>query len=452
MPDDAELHVLRSAMQWREQHIPAVLVTVLRTWGSAPRAVGSLMALNAHGDTVGSVSGGCIEDALRTRLLPTPGAPAWSNAAPERRHYGITSEEAHQLGLPCGGTLELLLEFNPDAHVLRTLVEAIAAGGLMHKRVDLHTGAVHCATASTAIALHCDAHSMQCTLGPAWRMLLIGAGDIATYLAAMAQFNGFQVTVCDPRSGMQARLSAQDIHTTGAMPDDAVHAFAPDARSCVITLSHDPKLDDVALIEALQSQAFYVGAIGSSTNAAKRRARLAAFGGLSPNAIARLHGPAGLAIGSKTPPEIAVSIMAQVLAVRHHTNTAQTAGHCDVVRKAPMPQHAIVASQRSKAVQPPISAPTVTAVAAVVDAFSDECPIPILKARQALQTLSAGQLLRVETSDPASAVDFPRYAQQSGHTLVEHGLQAGRYYFVLRKRTQRPACAPPHSNQTEPAA
>ena len=155
------------------------------------------------------------------------------------------------------------------------------------------------------------------TLGPEYRMLLIGAGALAEYLATMALFNGFAVTVCDPRPTYLASWSVPRVETVVGMPDDVVVAFRPDARTCIVALSHDPKLDDLALLEALHSKAFYLGAIGSRRNDAQRRARMMAHFGETEASLRRLRSPVGIYIGSKTPAEIAVSVMAEIIAVKN---------------------------------------------------------------------------------------------------------------------------------------
>ncbi len=155
------------------------------------------------------------------------------------------------------------------------------------------------------------------TFGPSYRMLLIGAGQLTEYLATMALFSGFEVTVCEPREDIRVAWRVAGAKLVADMPDDAVVAFVPDKRSVVIALSHDPKLDDLALLEALKSDAFYVGAIGSRRNNDARRQRLAEHFDVTAEELARLRGPVGVYIGSKTPPEIAVSILAEVVAAKN---------------------------------------------------------------------------------------------------------------------------------------
>ncbi|MEG2630888.1 MAG: XdhC family protein [Comamonas sp.] len=320
-----DITVLQQLHRWRAQGLHAVLATIVRTWGSSPRPVGAMMALCENGQTVGSVSGGCIADDLLQRdtrlgeLMDQ--ARGW---APPPRHvtYGVTADEAHRFGLPCGGTLELVLEFDPDAQGLLQLTERLLSGALVRRSLDLATGQATLGQTDAPQALAIDAQTLHNVLGPGYRMLLIGAGTLTEYLATMAIFNGFVVTICDPRQEYMASLQIQNVQRSTLMPDDAVTAFRPDLRSCVIALSHDPKLDDMALLEAMQSPAFYVGAIGSRRNAQSRRERMQEHFDVAPDTLARLHSPAGLSIGSKTPAEIAVSIMAQVIAHKNGNTIA----------------------------------------------------------------------------------------------------------------------------------
>jgi xanthine dehydrogenase accessory factor len=275
------------------------------------------MALAEDGAVVGSVSGGCIEDDLIARYSRAHGDGVMPTGAPALVKYGITADEAHRFGLPCGGTLELLLEYDPDAASLKTLVAALEQGRLMQRTVRLADGAVALAEATSPAELLVDDTELVNTFGPEYRMLLIGAGQLAEYLATMAKFSGFAVTLCDPRTEYHTAWTLPGVAITTEMPDDAVVAFKPDRRTCVVALTHDPKLDDLALLEALQSEAFYVGAIGSRRNAEARRERMIEHFEQTEHSLARLRGPIGIYIGSKTPPEIAVSVMAEILAVKN---------------------------------------------------------------------------------------------------------------------------------------
>ena len=315
--ENLDVMVLRAIHQWRSKQQDAVLVTVVRTWGSSPRPIGSIMALSLEGSVVGSVSGGCIEDDLIDQYSGgklTTLAPA---KLPELIKYGITADEAHRFGLPCGGTIELLLEFNPDAVLLDALIRQLEQGNLVRRSVEIATGKVTLAPTEAPAELEIDATTLTNTFGPEYRMLLIGAGQLTEYLTTMALFNGFAVTVCDPRDEYRRGWQISNVPVLNGMPDDVVNDFKPDARTCIIALTHDPKLDDLALLEAVHSPAFYVGAIGSRKNNRARRARMIEHFNETEQSLAKLRGPIGIYIGSKTPSEIAVSVMAEVIAVKN---------------------------------------------------------------------------------------------------------------------------------------
>jgi xanthine dehydrogenase accessory factor len=319
--ENLDVMVLRDLRNWRQAGKRALLATVVRTWGSSPRPVGSIMALCEDGAVSGSVSGGCIEDDLIDRHTR-----AYAQADPARSlpsgppgfvKYGVTAEEAFRFGLPCGGTLELVLEYDPDPVLLDTLVRALENGRSMHRCLHLADGAVTLEPAHSPARLSINDTDLVNTFGPSYRMLLIGAGHLAGYLATMALFSGFDVSLCDPREEYTRNWSLEGVRLLTGMPDDVVRDFRPDNRSCVLALTHDPKLDDLALLEALDTDAFYVGAIGSRRNNQARRERMMQYFEKTETDLARLRGPIGIYIGSKTPPEIAVSIMAEVLAVKN---------------------------------------------------------------------------------------------------------------------------------------
>ena len=326
--ENLDVLVLRTLRDWRQAGKRALLATVVRTWGSSPRPVGSIMALCEDGAVVGSVSGGCIEDDLIYRFTKAYSRPATGVAAIDGSHeipagaprfvkYGITADEAHRFGLPCGGTLELLLEFDPDVQALSSLVQMLETGQLVQRWVRLADGQVTLARTDKPSELVMDDKRVTNTFGPEYRMLAIGAGQLTEYIATMALFNGFAVTVCDPREEYRGAWSVPGVTLTSEMPDDVVLAMRPDRRTCILALTHDPKLDDMALLEALRSEAFYIGAIGSRRNNEIRHQRMIEHFEQTPESLARLRGPIGIYIGSKTPSEIAVSVMAEVLAVKN---------------------------------------------------------------------------------------------------------------------------------------
>jgi xanthine dehydrogenase accessory factor len=276
-----------------------------------------MMALRNDGRVVGSVSGGCIEDDLIHRFTQAYGEQGIYAKPPELVRYGVSADEAHRFGLPCGGTVELILEFCPSLTLLVRLLSELDAGSLVRRQVALSDGAVELAPTAIPERFCFDGKYMVNTLGPGFRALLIGAGALAEYLATMALFNGFSVSVCDPRSEYMSGWSVDGVDKIVGMPDDAVRDFAPDMRTCIVGLSHDPKLDDLALIAALESPAFYVGTIGSRRNNQARRERLIEHFGHSETSLQRLRGPIGIYIGSKTPAEIAVSVMAEIIAAKN---------------------------------------------------------------------------------------------------------------------------------------
>ena len=315
--ENLDVMVLRTLRDWRAAGQRALLATVVRTWGSSPRPVGSIMALCEDGSVVGSVSGGCIEDDLIYKHTQAYAQNTLPSGAPGFVKYGITADEAHQFGLPCGGTLELLLEYDPDSASLNQLVADLERGQLVRRTVHLADGAVTLEPSPAPEDLSVSATELVNTFGPEYRMLLIGAGQLTEYLATMALFSGFAVTVCDPREEYRGAWSVPKVTVVSDMPDDVVAAFKADRRSCVVALTHDPKLDDLALLEALKTEAFYVGAIGSRRNNEARKERMIEHFEQTAASLLPLRGPIGIYIGSKTPPEIAVSIMAEILAVKN---------------------------------------------------------------------------------------------------------------------------------------
>lgn len=310
--DSVDFSVLKTLQQWKLSGLPLWLVTVVQTFGSSPRPPGAMLVLRADGVMVGSVSGGCIEDDLASRsqsgTLPTGQA--------ETLTYGVTRDEALRFGLPCGGALKLVVEPVQDFDWVDAVLHRIGQQQLALRTLQLHSLEVSVEDASSDSTLAFDGSQLRTVYGPRWRLLIIGAGQTSTYLAQMALALDYQVLVCDPREEMREAWNVPESRLIADMPDDAVTALQVDASTAVVALTHDPKLDDMALLEALKTPAFYVGALGSKSNNAKRRERLAMFD-LSREEIDRLHGPVGLSIGSRTPPEIAVAILAHMIAVRN---------------------------------------------------------------------------------------------------------------------------------------
>lgn len=310
--DSIDLEVLKVADAWIADGQGCELVTVIKTWGSSPRPAGAMMVIHQDGRVIGSVSGGCIEDDLiegvqKNGVLRT---------LPELVTYGISATEAHRFGLPCGGTIELLIEPLSGKSGIGELLQRVARNELTMRRLDRRNGLVTLAPAIAGATLNVSHDVITTVHGPRWRLLIIGAGQLSQFLAQIARGLDYQVTVCDPREEYRLAWQVADIDVVHAMPDDLVVEMQLDQCSAVVALTHDPKLDDLALMEALKSDAFYIGAIGSRINNARRRERLKEFD-LSDAQLQKLHGPVGIYIGSKTPPEIAISILAEMTAIRN---------------------------------------------------------------------------------------------------------------------------------------
>ena len=310
--DSVDLEVLRRSADWVDAGRRVLLVTVVRTWGSSPRPVGAMLAVRDDGVVEGSVSGGCIEDDIVDRVR----CDGLTATRCEAVTYGVSADEARRFGLPCGGTIQLVLEPLARESGIRALLHEIEAGRLVQRRLDLADGRAVLSPARATDGLHFDGRQLTTIHGPRYRLLVIGASQLSRYVAEIAIGLDYQVTVCDPREEYAATWDVAGVKLVRTMPDDTVVAMDLDERSAVVALTHDPKLDDLALMEALKSPAFYVGALGSRANNAKRRQRLQEFD-LSAAEISRLHGPIGLYIGSRTPPEIAVSILAELTAVKN---------------------------------------------------------------------------------------------------------------------------------------
>lgn len=275
------------------------------------------MVINGRGEAVGSISGGCIEDDL-IRSVRENGMQAVCNAgAATVLRYGISADEAHRFGLPCGGTVELVLEKVAAHSRLDELLTACEQRRSCERRLHLGTGKVDLNEGRLDGVPHLDSQYLTTYFGPQARLILIGAGDLSRFMSQMALGLGFEVILCDPRVERLADCHLEGVQVSQEMPDDLVLRVKPDSRTAVVALTHDSKLDDLALIDALRTDAFYVGAIGSRRHSALRRDRLHDHFDLSHAELDQLRGPAGLYIGSKTPAEIALSIMAEVVAAKN---------------------------------------------------------------------------------------------------------------------------------------
>jgi xanthine dehydrogenase accessory factor len=275
-----------------------------------------LFACNENGQLAGSLSGGCVEDDLMEML----NSGKLASAGPQFFSYGITPEETERLGLPCGGHLDIVVEpVQPQHHKdFHHILQQLEQRNSVQRQVDLSTGATEVKNLDDAARLSWDPESKTLTqvYGPQFQLFIIGAGMVSKYLAEMANALNYQVTVCDPREHLIADFDVAQVRCLTLMPDDAVAQYANDPATAIVALTHDPRIDDMGLMEALSTRAFYIGAMGSTRTSAARRLRLKELD-LSDAEIDRLHAPIGLDIGSKTPPEIAIAILAEITAIRH---------------------------------------------------------------------------------------------------------------------------------------
>lgn len=312
-------HIIASVSAWLQQGKPMWLCTILKTWGSSPRPIGAMMACTMDGEMVGSISGGCIEEDFLQQLREGSLKNRYeAEAKPFVVQYGVSAEEQARLRLPCGGQLHVLVEWiavnDASSAVFAALDHALGSHQRISRCVDMSTGGITTRAVSSDDAVVINDNKMLHSLSPRYRLLLLGAGDVARYVAELALIMDYDVTLCDPRPAYLDNWHVEGVHLTSDLPDDVVRDHFSNPYSAIIALAHDPRVDDMALMEALKTNAFYIGAMGSERTSANRRLRLPELG-LSAAEIERLHAPIGFSIGSKTPAEIAISIMAELTAV-----------------------------------------------------------------------------------------------------------------------------------------
>lgn len=330
MIENADQQVLSQLTRWIKAGKKSWLATVVKTWGSSPRPVGSLLCCNEDGHVAGSLSGGCIEEDLLEKI--TNGKLATTK--PEVMLYGKTTEESERFGLPCGGQLHIVVEPQMDKSNLarfETITQRLAQRECVERKVDVATGEITVEerdrfkhlqfTGEFENSTTPNEKFLVQTYGPRYQLFLIGAGQVSQYLAQMAQMLDYHVVVCDPRQEMIDQWTIEGTQLVNDMPDDAVRQHADDYFSAIIALTHDPRIDDMGLMEALTTDAFFIGAMGSIRTSAKRRERLIQLD-LSEEQINKLHAPVGLPLGSKTPAEIAIAILAQLTALRSEKSHA----------------------------------------------------------------------------------------------------------------------------------
>ena len=310
--------ILPTALEWHVSGTGAAVATVIRTWGSAPRPVGSQLAVSGEGDIIGSVSGGCVEGAVIIEALNT--LKTGRNVILE---YGVSDEDAFAVGLACGGNIQILVEpvgFGLSENIVAELVCRCQRREPVAYSIDIKSGVNKVITldindGKKNVGTHTSGFygaEFLVIYEKPLRMAVIGGVHIAQPLVSIARMSGFAVMVIDPRSSFLNAIRFPNVELSNLWPDEALKAFKPDSRTAIITLSHDPKIDDLGLIEALNSNCFYIGCLGSKKTHSKRLDRLSKIVN-SDVCLSRLHGPIGLNIQSRTPTEIAISIMAEVI-------------------------------------------------------------------------------------------------------------------------------------------
>ena len=330
-------HIVVSRIaDWLEQGQSCWLATVVATYGSSPRPVGSMLACDSNGTVEGSLSGGCVEENLVDKLQ----SGALAQEGCQFLRYGESPEEAEKFGLPCGGHLDIVVEAllpsSANRSSFRRIRDRLDARQQIKRVVNLSLSESQVVevTAFEQLDYRPEQHVLAQVYGPRYQLMLIGAGLLSLYVAEFAQALDFEIAVCDPREELLGSFRVPNVRRVQDMPDDAVRNFANDRLSAIVALTHDPRIDDMGMMEALETDAFYIGALGSKRTSDKRRERLRELG-VNDKALARLHAPIGLSIGSKTPPEIAISILAEIIAERKKLE-AQEAECLQPQRSAPM--------------------------------------------------------------------------------------------------------------------
>ena len=315
--DSTDSQVVNRVVEWLGNEHSVYLVTVVQTWGSSPRPSGSMLAVRGDGTPVGSVSGGCIEEHLIERLVNGE----LGQTQPEIVLYGVTREEGDRFGLPCGGEIQLVVEKLTDLAEWQRLQECLTKRTLLCRTLDLDNGTTQLDDTRPVQLCTIENNQLIRLFGPRWQLIIVGAGDLSRAVATVALGLDYQVVISDPRPEFADNWDLTGAELSREMPDDLIRARAIDDHCAIVALTHDPRYDDMALMEALESDAFYVGSLGSSRTHAARLKRLATLD-LSADAIGRLRGPIGLPIGSHTPMEIAISIAAELIAVRNQAALA----------------------------------------------------------------------------------------------------------------------------------
>lgn len=303
----SEVEILTRGRDWQTAGERVVLATVAHTWGSSPRQPGALMVLGESGRFAGSVSGGCIESELVARIrdsFPT-------------RFETVEYRSDTSRTLPCGGRLLLTLEPLAELPDLDGMLAALAAGQAVERRLDLAAGTATWSLAGPEARTALDDTRLAVVYEPAWRLVVVGTGELASWVCRFASLLDYELAVCDPRPEYREGWVHEQWPASAEFPDDFIAARDCDAHTAIVALTHDPKVDDLAMMEALRTPAFYIGALGSRGTTAKRAARLVEHFDMSAAEVARIRGPIGIDLHTRKPAEIALAVVTDITAVRN---------------------------------------------------------------------------------------------------------------------------------------
>ncbi|TVT80365.1 XdhC family protein [Pseudomonas sp. H3(2019)] len=311
-----DLQVVRRALAWSSAGQRVWLCSVLGTYGSAPRAPGSMLAVNDSGQWIGSLSGGCVEDDFLARMAEG----AFLDAVSVVR-YGEGDDPRSQVKLPCGGLLDVLVEkLEPECEVqahLRELESALLGQRRLIREVNLASGARSVLVdREHGPRIEREIDRVRLRVGAAQRLLLAGYSSVAQACAEFAVGLGFEVILCDPREEVLDGVVLENVEIRRELPSMFIADGGCHSDTAVVALTHDPRIDDLAMMEAVRTEAFYIGVMGSMQTSQKRFERLRRIGGLGEAELARIHAPIGLNLGSKTPAEIALAVLADILRIR----------------------------------------------------------------------------------------------------------------------------------------
>ncbi len=311
--DYEDIEIIKQSLDYLKNDRFITFCTVARTWGSSPRPAGSLLVISELGMHFGSVSGGCIEDDLLLKY----NEGAFDHAKTTVLTYDANNNDTAHIKIPCGSILEIVVERISDSHQLQTIYQHLCNGQTISRLIQISESSSDIETTGTADNdFFYDGQCLRRSFGPRWRIIITGANDVCAYVARLGKMLGYSIIICEPRKNYLSSWTLQEFEITSLMPDDAVDQYAVNFSTIVLSLSHDLKLDDMALLRALELDLFYVGAIGSKKTQHARLQRLAELG-LSQDSLKKLHAPVGLNIHSKVPAEIAISIFAELTLLRN---------------------------------------------------------------------------------------------------------------------------------------